>query len=62
MASITTRMPLSELLTRGAFFEEIQRCVETVKALTIYQSPYTGDTLLRWEISEFDPYFVHEDF
>ena len=42
--------------------DAIQREVCSIKAMTVYRDPMTANTLIRWELSEFDPYFVHEDF
>lgn len=62
MAAINTSFTLSELLSSRGILDGLQRQIDGLRAVTVYHSPQTADTLIRWEFSEFDPYFVHEDF
>lgn len=62
MASILTTISYSALLSHDAFRDALYREIDMLRGITVYQSPNTADTLISWELSEFDPYFVHEDF
>lgn len=62
MAFVTTTISMSHMLTKGGFLDYLMREIATLKGATVYMSPQTADTLIRWELSEFDPHFVHEDF
>jgi hypothetical protein len=62
MAHFTSTFSFSDIISSRHMLDAIQREVYSIKAMTVYQSPMTANMLIRWELSEFDPYFVHEDF
>lgn len=62
MINVTTHISYLDLLSDRRMIDALIEAAGRVRSYTVYHDPYSADLLIRWELAEFDPHFVQEDF